>query len=104
MQGSMEEARQLFRNQETTEFIIVTIPTVMAMSESDRLAASLSKEGVPVRRIVVNQMVCFCVTWATEQCMHSARPRQRFQYFRHTGCFTDPLKISAYGWLYLLCA
>jgi anion-transporting ArsA/GET3 family ATPase len=59
MQGSMEEARRLFRDTETTEFIIVTIPTVMAMAESDRLAASLFKEGVPVRRIVVNQMVWY---------------------------------------------
>lgn len=58
LQDSLEEARQLFRDQERTEFVIVTIPTVMAMAESERLAASLQKEGVPVKRIVVNQMVC----------------------------------------------
>lgn len=53
----MEEARQLFRDKERTEFVIVTIPTVMAMSESERLAASLQKEQVPVKRIIVNQLV-----------------------------------------------
>lgn len=53
----MEEARKLFRDQERTEFVVVTIPTVMAMAESERLAASLEKEHVPCKRIVVNQMV-----------------------------------------------
>jgi anion-transporting ArsA/GET3 family ATPase len=54
----MEEARQLFRDKERTEFIIVTIPTVMAVAESERLAASLQTEQVPVKRIVMNQLVC----------------------------------------------
>lgn len=34
----MEEARALFRNKDTTEFVIVTIPTAMAAAESGRLA------------------------------------------------------------------
>jgi hypothetical protein len=34
----MEEARALFRNTDTTEFVIVTIPTAMAVAESGRLA------------------------------------------------------------------
>lgn len=53
----MEEARQLFRDEDRTEFVIVTIPTVMAMAESERLATSLQKEHVPVKRIIVNQLV-----------------------------------------------
>jgi len=32
----MAEARDLFRNQASTEFIIVTIPTLMATAESAR--------------------------------------------------------------------
>ncbi|WJX50194.1 ATPase get3b, variant 3 [Trifolium repens] len=47
----------LFHNPDTTEFIIVTIPTVMAISESSRLHASLKKESVPVKRLVVNQVL-----------------------------------------------
>ncbi len=35
-QARMEDAKQLFRNQQTTEFVIVTIPTVMATAESCR--------------------------------------------------------------------
>ena len=53
----MDEARQLFRNKDTTEFVIVTIPTVMAAAESGRLAVALRTEGVPVNTIVINQVM-----------------------------------------------
>lgn len=53
----MSEARNLFRNQASTRFIIVTIPTVMATAESARLAGALRKEGVPVDTIVINQVL-----------------------------------------------
>ncbi len=52
----MAEARDLFHNQDTTEFVIVTIPTVMAAAESCRLAGALHKEGIPIKTIVVNQV------------------------------------------------
>lgn len=60
-QARMEEAKNLFRNADTTQFIIVTIPTVMAAAESARLADALRVEGVPVKLMVINQ-VCqsFC--------------------------------------------
>ena len=68
----MEEAKALFRNADTTQFIIVTIPTVMAAAESARLAEALRKEGVPLKLMVINQVsttvyilltayVCACV-------------------------------------------
>ncbi|KAK0603515.1 hypothetical protein LWI29_005791 [Acer saccharum] len=53
----MAKVRDLFRNSDTTEFVIVTIPTVMAVSESSRLHASLKKEGVFVQRLIVNQVI-----------------------------------------------
>ncbi|XP_075491639.1 ATPase GET3B-like isoform X1 [Primulina tabacum] len=53
----MAKVRDLFRNSENTEFVIVMIPTVMALRESSRLCASLLKEKVPVRRLVVNQLL-----------------------------------------------
>lgn len=56
MQARMEEARALFRNPETTEFVIVTIPTVMAAAESARLAKALCTEQVPVKSILINQV------------------------------------------------
>ncbi|KAK9283390.1 hypothetical protein L1049_011632 [Liquidambar formosana] len=53
----MVKVRELFRDTDSTEFVIVTIPTVMAVSESSRLRASLKKENVPVKRLVVNQVL-----------------------------------------------
>ncbi|KAB2010453.1 hypothetical protein ES319_D10G239000v1 [Gossypium barbadense] len=53
----MVKVRDLFRDTDSTEFVIVTIPTVMTVSESSRLRASLSKENVPVRRLIVNQIL-----------------------------------------------
>ncbi|KAG7534980.1 Arsenical pump ATPase ArsA/GET3 [Arabidopsis thaliana x Arabidopsis arenosa] len=53
----MEKVRNVFRDVNTTEFVIVTIPTVMAINESSRLHASLRKENVPVHRLIVNQLL-----------------------------------------------
>ncbi|XP_010456712.1 PREDICTED: ATPase ASNA1 homolog 2-like [Camelina sativa] len=53
----MEKVRNVFRDVNTTEFVIVTIPTVMAVNESSRLHASLRKENVPVHRLIVNQLL-----------------------------------------------
>ncbi|KAI7838953.1 hypothetical protein COHA_007312, partial [Chlorella ohadii] len=53
----MAEARNVFRNPGTTEFVIVTIPTAMAAAESIRLAKALQKEQVPIRTLVVNQVL-----------------------------------------------
>ncbi|GLT70152.1 hypothetical protein SLA2020_422490 [Shorea laevis] len=53
----MIKVRELFRDTDSTEFVIVTIPTVMAISESSRLCASLKKENVPVKRLIVNQIL-----------------------------------------------
>lgn len=53
----MVKVRELFRDTDSTEFVIVTIPTVMAISESSRLHASLKRENVPVKRLIVNQVL-----------------------------------------------
>ena len=51
----MEQARAVFRDADATEFVVVTIPTVMAAAESVRLVAALRKEQVPVHALLVNQ-------------------------------------------------
>ena len=57
LQSRMDQARRMFRDRAATEFVIVTIPTAMAVAESRRLCVALGKEGVPVKRLVVNQKV-----------------------------------------------
>ncbi|KAF3454967.1 hypothetical protein FNV43_RR05415 [Rhamnella rubrinervis] len=57
LREKMAKVRDLFRNSDTTEFVIVTIPTVMAVSESSRLRTSLRKENVSVQRLIINQVL-----------------------------------------------
>ena len=57
LQSRMEEAQRMFRDPSVTEFVIVSIPSMMSVAESKRLCRSLQREGVPVRRLVVNQKV-----------------------------------------------
>ncbi|KAE8669198.1 ABC transporter G family member 24 [Hibiscus syriacus] len=52
----MVQVKDLFRDTDSTEFVIVSIPTVMEIGESSRLRASL-KKNVPVRRLIVNQIL-----------------------------------------------
>ena len=57
LKAQLNEVKDLFRNEKTTEFVIVTIPTVLGISESGRLLRELRKESVPVSRVVINQIV-----------------------------------------------
>jgi len=74
LKARMAEARDLFRNPASTEFVIVTIPTIMAAAESCRLAEALKKEHIPVRTLVVNQVV---QEGATEKFLQSRRADQQ---------------------------
>ena len=47
--------KDLFRDADQTEFVIATIPTVLGINESARLATSLKHDSIPCRRIIVNQ-------------------------------------------------
>mmetsp|Transcript_4879 Transcript_4879/g.13611 ORF Transcript_4879/g.13611 Transcript_4879/m.13611 type:complete len:760 (+) Transcript_4879:198-2477(+) len=73
VKANMEEARLLFRDPKRTEFIIVTIPTVMAARESARLAISLREEGIAVNNLLVNQVV---PESATERFLEARRKDQ----------------------------
>lgn len=53
----MVELRDLFKNQDATEFCIVTIATKLAVAESQRLLKALKSEGIAVRHLVVNKLV-----------------------------------------------
>jgi anion-transporting ArsA/GET3 family ATPase len=52
----MDAARALFHDADKTQFVIVTIPTLMAAAESARLASSLRQEGIPLETLIVNQV------------------------------------------------
>lgn len=56
MKRSMNMVRELFRDEVQTEFIVATIPNMMAIAESQRLVDELYKEKIPVRHLFVNQV------------------------------------------------
>ena len=57
LRGRCRAVGELFRDQDSTQFVVVTIPTILAARESARLAGALRKEGVPLRTVVANQIV-----------------------------------------------
>ncbi len=56
LKRSMAIVRDLFRDEVQTEFIVATIPNMMAIAESSRLVEELRKERIPVRHLFVNQV------------------------------------------------
>lgn len=56
LKRSMNMVRELFRDEIQTEFIVATIPNMMAIAESQRLVDELRKEQIPVRHLFINQM------------------------------------------------
>ncbi|KAM0925599.1 hypothetical protein ACQ4PT_004095 [Festuca glaucescens] len=57
LRQQIARVRDLVQDPQLTEFLIVTIPTVMAITESSRFHASLKKDGVPATRLIVNQVL-----------------------------------------------
>lgn len=52
----VELVKLLFQNRKTTEFVIVSIPTILAMNESRRLLASLRQQQIPCNKLIINQV------------------------------------------------
>ena len=73
LQREIRDVQGLFQDRRRTEFVVVTIPTVLAVTESIRLAAALREQRVAVKRIVVNQVLD---DTATEQFLASRRKDQ----------------------------
>mmetsp|Transcript_8424 Transcript_8424/g.37626 ORF Transcript_8424/g.37626 Transcript_8424/m.37626 type:complete len:216 (-) Transcript_8424:1941-2588(-) len=73
LKRNMQVVRDLFKDQQRTEFIVATIPNMMAISESMRLIDELRKESIPVHYVFVNQIqqendhCTFCSTRRKEQ-------------------------------------
>ena len=57
LKKSMGVVRELFRDKVQTEFMIATIPTIMAINESERLREQLKEEEIGVEHVIVNQVL-----------------------------------------------
>lgn len=74
----------VLKNSEECEFIPVTIPTEMAIAETERLILALRKEGISVRNIVVNRVegedeCAFCSSRGMGQKEHLAEIKKRLR-------------------------
>ena len=56
-ENNMEKLEDMLHNPKEAEFIVVTIPTVVAMEETRRLLTSLQESSIFLRRVIVNQMI-----------------------------------------------
>lgn len=103
LKRSMARVRDLFRDPITTEFIVATIPNMMAISESERLVEELRKEMIPVRHMFVNQVqpgnddCTFCSARHKEHDGNMTYIKKRFEDLKISTvqCFDREIKGSA---------
>lgn len=57
LRENMVDLRRLVGDRARTQFAIVTVPTALAMAESQRLVKSLRDDGVYVNNLIINQVV-----------------------------------------------
>ena len=86
LRGDLEEARSLLTNAQETEFVPVTIPESMSLSETEDLVASLEEMRTPLRNIVINRLQAegecdFCSARAGSQRGPVAEIEERFSRF-----------------------
>ena len=53
----MQDLQALLHDQQVSEFVIVSIPTYLSLTESERLQAALKEQGIAVRRGVLNRLI-----------------------------------------------
>jgi arsenite-transporting ATPase len=56
-QDQMRDLQTLLKDEECSEFVIVSIPTYLSLTESERLLAALREQGIAVRRGVLNRLI-----------------------------------------------
>jgi len=56
-QARVAALKEILVDAETTSFCVVTVPTEVAMAETERLLDSLRDQGISTRHVVVNQVV-----------------------------------------------
>lgn len=57
LQTSISTVQRTLKDPAQTQFVIVTIPTILAVAESKRLLSSLQSEGIAVSNIICNQVL-----------------------------------------------
>ena len=58
MKQNVHKVSERFKNAEETTFVCVCIPEFLSVYETERLVQQLSKYGINVNSVVINQVVC----------------------------------------------
>ena len=96
MKKAVKRVRALLLNFEKTEFVAVTIPERMAISETEDLLRSLEQMRIPSRHIIINNVFPQEAPDSAEQwerAMSSCAPTAR-PFFNSTICFRQTLDFA----------
>jgi len=99
MKKTVKRIDDLLRDPDRSEFIVVTIPEDMAISETDRLISSLSAYGIKARQLVINNVLesngcAFCREKAAEQQKYISQIRKKFDELDITIIPSQPREIK----------
>lgn len=89
MKKTVKRIENLLKDQQRCEFIVITIPESMAILETERLINNLSKYGINVRKLVINNVLestgCgFCRERKKEQEKYINQIRGKFSNLKIT--------------------
>lgn len=89
MKKTVKRIENLLKDQQRCEFIVITIPESMAILETERLINNLSKYGINVRQLVINNVLestgCgFCRERKNEQGKYIDQIRGKFSNLKIT--------------------
>lgn len=98
MKKVVKRIEDLLRDQNRSEFIPVTIPEDMAISETERLINSLSTYGIKVRQLIINNVLqsngCrFCSEKARENQKYINQIERKFSRLERTIIPSQPREI-----------
>lgn len=99
MKKTVKRIDDLLRDPNRSEFIVVTIPEDMVISETDRLINSLTEYGIKVRQLVINNVLesngcAFCREKAVEQQKYTSQIRRKFDELDITIIPSQPREIK----------
>ena len=99
MKKVVKRMEDLLRDQNRSEFIAVTIPEEMAVSETERLIDSLSKYGIKVRQLVINNVLesndCrFCTEKRKQQEKYIDQIKKKFSRLEMTVVSLQPREVK----------
>jgi arsenite/tail-anchored protein-transporting ATPase len=99
MKKTVKKIEGLLKDQQRCEFIVVTIPEAMAVYETERLIESLSRYGIGVRQLIINNVLSsaaggFWREKRKEQAGYIRQIRKRFRRLKTTIVPLQPREVK----------